>query len=120
VYEHNRMRNTFASSVRCGDHLYGFDDTRLACMDLRTGKVLWKEAGPRPFKKGSLLVAGGHLIVLGEYGRLSLAEATPDGYREKAAFQVSRNKCWTVPAVAGGRLYVRDESRLVCLDLRGR
>ena len=43
---------------------------------------------------------------------------TPDGYHEKAACVVSANKCWTVPVLAGGRLYVRDESELICLDLR--
>jgi outer membrane protein assembly factor BamB len=118
VYEHNRMRNHFASSVRCKDHIYGFDNTDLACLEVRTGKVVWRERGRHGFRKGSLLAADGHLIVLGENGRLALAEATPEGYREKSAFQVSANKCWTMPVLAGGRLYVRDEGRLVCLALR--
>jgi hypothetical protein len=87
-------------------------------MEVRTGKCVWREKGPRGFKKGSLLIAGGYLLVLGEYGRLALVEATPAGYRERAAFQVSGHKCWTVPSLAGGRLYVRDEGHLLCLDLR--
>jgi outer membrane protein assembly factor BamB len=118
VYEHNRMRNHFASSVRHHDHLYGFDRTDLVCMDVRSGQIVWREQGNRSLQKGSLLIAGNHLIVLGEHGKLALAEATPAGYREQAAFQVSRNKCWTVPAFAGGRLYVRDEGQITCLDLR--
>jgi hypothetical protein len=120
VYEHNRMRNYFASSVRYGEHLYGFDLTDLVCMEVRTGKCVWRERGRRAFKKGSLLIAGGYLLVLGEYGRLALAVATPAGYRELAAFQVSDHKCWTVPSLAGGRLYVRDEGHLLCLDLGAR
>jgi outer membrane protein assembly factor BamB len=118
VYEHNRMRNYFASSVRYKDHLYGFDNSTLTCMEVRTGKVVWREGGHRGLKKGSLTIANGQLIVLGEYGRLALAEATPEGYVEKSWCQVSPNKCWTVPVLAGGRLYVRDEGRLVCLALR--
>jgi outer membrane protein assembly factor BamB len=118
VYEHNRMRNYFASSVRWGDYLYGFDEKDLVCMDIRTGTVAWREKGMRSFGKGSLLAAAGHLIVLGEGGTLWLAEATPAGYHEKASCRVSENKCWTVPVLAGGKLYVRDESRLVCLDMR--
>jgi outer membrane protein assembly factor BamB len=115
VYEHNRMRNYFASSVRYGEYIYGFDNSDLACMEIRTGAVLWRERG---FRKGSLLIADGRLIVLAEHGRLALAEAAPEGYRERAAFQVSKNKCWTAPILAAGRLYVRDENHLSCLDLR--
>jgi outer membrane protein assembly factor BamB len=118
VYEHNRLRNYFASSVRYADHLYGFDNTTLVCMEVRTGRMVWQEPGKPAFKKGSLLIADGHLIVLSESGWLSLAEATPEGYREKAKFQLSRNKCWTVPVLASGRLYVRDEAQIFCLDLR--
>ncbi len=118
VYEHNRMRNHFASSVRWGEHLYGFDQTDLVCMELRTGKIAWREKGFRSFGKGSLLIADGQLIVMGETGKLYLAEATPAGYREKASFQVSPNKCWTAPIVAQGKLYVRTESQIICLDLR--
>jgi len=118
VYEHNRLRNYFASSVRWGDHLYGFDEKDLVCMDLHTGVEAWREKGIRSFGKGSLLAADGHLIVLGEGGTLWLIEATPAGYREKASCRVSTNKCWTVPVLAAGKLYVRDESHLVCLDVR--
>ncbi len=117
VYEHNRMRNTFASSVRSGDCIFGFDRTDLVCMDVRTGRILWRQQGNPPFGKGTLLAADGHLIILGESGTLTLAAATGEGYREEASYRVSPSKCWTVPALAGGRLYVRDESQLVCLDL---
>jgi outer membrane protein assembly factor BamB len=117
VYEHNRMRNYFASSVRWGEHLYGFDMTDLVCMDLRTGAIAWREKGFRSFRKGTLLIADGHLVILGEQGTLALAVAAPAGYREEASHQVSEHKCWTVPALAGGKLYVRDECQLVCLDL---
>jgi outer membrane protein assembly factor BamB len=117
VYEHNRMRNHFSTSVYHQEHLYGFDDMTLVCMDFRTGKVLWKK---KDFKKGSLLVADGRLIILGESGNLALAEATPEEYREISSFPFSTKKCWTVPVVANGRLYVRDEEKIVCYDLRGR
>jgi outer membrane protein assembly factor BamB len=117
VYEHNRMRNHFASSVRCGGHLYGFDQMDLVCMDVRTGDIAWREKGARTFGKGCLLAADGHLIILGEEGRLVLAVATPEGYVEKGSFQVGPNKFWTVPALAGGRLYVRNESQIYCLNL---
>jgi outer membrane protein assembly factor BamB len=117
VYEHNRMRNYFASSVRWGEHIYGFDEVDLVCMNVRTGAIVWREKGIRSFRKGSVLLVGGQLIILSEEGTLWLAEATPEGYRAKASVRVSTNKCWTVPAWADGRLYVRDESQIVCLEM---
>jgi outer membrane protein assembly factor BamB len=118
VYEHNRMRNHFATSVRFADHLYGFDQTDLVCMDLRTGKMIWRQKGYRDFGKGSLMIAGNQLIVLGESGKLFLADATSAGYSEKSSYHVSPNKCWTAPIVAQGKMYIRTESQIICLDLR--
>jgi len=117
VYESNQMRNHFSSSVYFNEHLYGFDEAMLICMEFRTGKVRWKERG---FNKGSLLIADGHLIVLGEFGQLAIAEATPDGFHPKSNFRVSEKKCWTMPVVADGKLYVRDEEKVRCFDVKKR
>jgi outer membrane protein assembly factor BamB len=118
VYEHNRMRNHFASSVRLGDYLYGFDMTDLVCMHVRTGAIVWREKGYRTIGKGSLLIADRRLLILGEHGTLTLAAATPAGYQQVSSYRTSENKCWTVPILADGKLYIRDESQIVCLDLK--
>jgi outer membrane protein assembly factor BamB len=115
VYEHSKMCNHFASSVRHQDHLYGFNNTFLTCMNFRTGEVTWKERG---FDKGSLLLADGYLIVLGERGNLALAKADSSKFEKLAEFEASSKKCWTVPVLANGRLYVRDEQQVTCFDLR--
>jgi outer membrane protein assembly factor BamB len=116
VYEHNRLRTQFSSSVLYGEHIYGFDEKFLVCMDLRTGKVRWKERG---FERGSLLAADGHLIVLAEYGsKLAAVEATPEAYREKGSFKFSSGTCWAMPALASGKLFVRDEESVFCFNLR--
>jgi outer membrane protein assembly factor BamB len=111
------MRNHFSSSVRHKDHLYGFDDGNLKCLDLRTGEEAWKAHG---FAKGSVLLAGDQLIIYGENGILALAEASPKEYVEKSRFQFSNQgkSCWSVPVVANGLLYVRDQEKLVCFDVR--
>jgi len=118
VYNHRRMRNHFSTCVRNRDHLYGFDQDMLACMNFRTGEICWKERG---FGKGSLILAGAHLLVLGENGKAALLEASPDGYREKASFTFSTSgRCWSLPAIADGRLYLRDQAKIVCFDLKAR
>ncbi len=35
----------------------------------------------------------------------------------KASFQALEGKCWTQPTLLGGRLYLRNEEELVCLDV---
>jgi outer membrane protein assembly factor BamB len=116
VYETTKMCNHFSTCVLYKEHLYGFTDPGiLTCMEFRTGKVRWQERG---FKKGSLTLADGHLIILGEEGLLALAEATPQEYREKGRVQVFEGKCWTVPVLANGKLYLRDETTVKCLELK--
>ena len=58
--------------------------------------------------------------MLGEDGRLARVTATPEAYREEVAFQALEGKCWSAPALAGGRLYVRDETKLLCFDVGNR
>ena len=115
VWKSRVMKNHFNSSVLQDDYLYGFDNAILTCIEVNSGEEQWRQRG---FGKGSLLLADGYLIILGEEGKLALVEANPNEYNEKALFQLFDDKCWTVPTLAGGRLYLRNQKEMVCLDLR--
>ena len=67
-----------------------------------------------------MILADGHLIILSDRGKLGLAEATPAGYIEKASAKVLNGLCWTVPTLANGKLYVRNEAEMICLDMTGK
>lgn len=114
VWKSKVMKNQFSSSVVRGGHVYGFDNKVLECIDLATGKVRWKQSG---LGHGSLLLAQGQLYVLSERGRLVLVDATPDAYKERGSVQILQGKCWTPPTLANGRLYVRNEKEMVCLNV---
>ena len=116
IWRNKEMKNHFATSIHYQGHLYGFDSSILKCIDAETGSEKWKTRG---YGKGTLIVADGHLVILGERGNLGLAKATPEGFVEKANAWVFRSKCWTTPALADGRLYLRDESEIVCLNVQG-
>lgn len=115
VWESRNMKNYLSTCVLLDGYLYGFNATRFTCMDLETGDALWRQSG---FNKGSLIAAGKRLIILGERGNLVLAEATPEEYREVSSFELFDTLTWIVPTLSDGRLYVRSETELVCLDLR--
>ena len=115
LWQSRGMKNWINSSILYENHLYGFDSSIFKCIDVDSGEEKWKTRG---FERGSLVLAGNHLVVLGEGGELALVEATPLEYREKELVQILEGKCWTSPTLVDGRLYLRNEEELLCLDLQ--
>lgn len=114
VWESRALRTKFNPAVYHESHLYGLDEGVLACVDAATGERLWR-AGR--FGYGQLLLASGHLLVLGGHGRVALVKATPDGYQPVASFQALSGKTWNVPALAQGRLLVRNSAEMACYQI---
>ncbi|MHC4989137.1 MAG: outer membrane protein assembly factor BamB family protein, partial [Planctomycetota bacterium] len=120
VWENKNMRSQMSGPVLIDGFLYGIDDNQLVCVNWKTGEQVWAEKAP---KKGSLSAAGDELIVLGENGTLYIVKATPEGYQPIASAEVLTGKCWTMPILANGYIYVRDvkknaPGKLVCIDVR--
>ena len=113
------MRNHHSSCVFKDWRLYGFDDGQLRCVDFKEGVAIedWESKGLR---KGSLILAGNHLIVLTEGGDLGLVEAKHDEFRLIANVPsgLNRSEISALPVLADGRLYLRDGEKVVCYDVR--
>jgi outer membrane protein assembly factor BamB len=121
VYVKHRklMRNHHMTCVLHDGFLYGDDDNgrnSLKCVDIRTGQERWASD---KLGKHTLIYADGHLIALNEDGDLMLVEATPSGYHEHGRMKTicQGPQCLSLPALAGGRLYLRDHHHVTCLDL---
>jgi outer membrane protein assembly factor BamB len=114
VWQNNRMKNKFNSSVLYQGYIYGLDEAILACMDAKTGELKWK--GGR-YGFGQLLLAGGYLVVLTEQGELVLVRATPEGHQELARFSALEGRTWNIPAIDNGLLLVRNSSEMACFRL---
>jgi outer membrane protein assembly factor BamB len=118
VYQNRNMRNHFHTCILIGGYLYGNDQNNLKCIELRTGKQMWRTGG---MGKGGLIAADNKLIALTERGELLVIAANPNQYQELARAKVLDGECWTHPVLANGRLYCRShEGNLICLDLRKR
>jgi outer membrane protein assembly factor BamB len=117
VWKSKAMQNHFSSCVLYQGYLYGFSEARLRCVEFQNGKIKWDKEG---LGKGSLLIADGKLFALGDHGQLVLAEASPSHYHEISRCQILDPNAltWTVPTLANGRLFVRNENLLVALDVR--
>jgi outer membrane protein assembly factor BamB len=79
-----------------------------------TGERKWRQGR---YGFGQLLLASGHLIVLGGDGVLALVAATPLRFQELAHFQALHGKTWNHPAIANGRLFVRNAVGMACFDI---
>ena len=117
VWENTSMKNKFNSSVLHEGNVYGLDEGILTCVDVKTGERRWK--GGR-YGFGQVILASGHLIVITDTGELVLVEATPDKHTEVAKFSALEGKTWNYPAVADGRLLVRNQTQMACFDVSGK
>ncbi|HUT92988.1 MAG TPA: hypothetical protein VMY37_26085 [Thermoguttaceae bacterium] len=76
------------------------------------------ELWTRPlFGYATLLKAGDKLLILKTDGVLVLAAANVDRYEELARTRIADATTRALPALAAGRLYVRDTRTLTCLDV---
>ena len=114
VWENVNMKNKFNSSVLHNGYVYGLDEGILTCVDVRTGERKWK--GGR-YGYGQVLLAGGNLIVMTDNGELVLVRATPDQLSEVARFTALEGKTWNYPAIAGGRLLVRNANEMAAYNI---
>jgi outer membrane protein assembly factor BamB len=119
VYFSKDMQNHHGGVVLVNGYLYGFSNAILTCIEFATGKVMWKD---RSVGKGSLTYADGHLYLLSENNVVGLAEATPDGYKEKGRFRIADQgwPSWAHPVVTGGKFYIRNQGVLACYDVKAK
>lgn len=98
----------------------------LSCWTLE-GKEVWR-SGNEPFMgRGGSIYADGILIIQdGEKGILRLVEPNPKGFKLLAEANVFKSdlkkrhdlQFWSPMALSNGRLLMRGQNRLLCVDLR--
>lgn len=116
-YRTNQLMNHWSTPVVHEGHIYGhFGQSSLTfkCVELDTGTEKWSVPG---FGYGSVLVVGDEILVLSASGELVLVASDPEVYTEQARFRPLTGKCWNVPAVSQGRIYVRSTLEAVCVDV---
>ena len=120
IYTNASLCSHLSPGVVKGDYVYAFSgeaktDTDLRCVHLPTGAVKWTRKDPA---FGSLILVGDKLLVLSDKGELLLAEASPEDFKPLARAKVLTGLCWTPPALANGRVYVRNaKGELRCFEL---
>lgn len=114
------LATQYCTPIAHGDHVWcidGRDDVPpadLVCVDRHTGRSSWREAN---FGYGTLLAADGKLLATKTDGELVLMTATPAGITILGRARPLAGTVRALPALASGKLYLRDDTSLACLDI---
>jgi hypothetical protein len=92
------------------------------------GGLKWKTGLKPNYERGPLLMLSGLIYALhGKNGKLALIDASPERFIQLAEARVftprkgrpSGRQAWAPMAFARGRLLLRDQGMLKCLDVAG-
>jgi outer membrane protein assembly factor BamB len=126
VWTNKALTINLATPVLVEGHLYSYGAIRTkdyVCVNASTGQLKWTQTGFGIGKDqtdyASTIAVGKNLLVLTYDGQLLLLAANPEKYTELARVQVC-GKTWSHPALADGKLYVRDGKALQCFDLNAK
>jgi outer membrane protein assembly factor BamB len=125
LWEDPKYNCYFSTPVAVGGDLYLVTGTKppalvnkatLRCVEAATGKERWSRDKVGKYHASLVRTGDGKLLMLEEAGDLVLLEPDPKEYRELARSPICGNT-WAHPAIADGRLYVRDAGELICVEL---
>ena len=123
AWKNKELKSYFSSGAVSGELLFLVTNTvevlpsaSLSCLDSKSGKLLWSKNGVGYFHAGVIRTGDGRLLVLNDSGKLTLLEVDAKGSKELATATVCGGTLVN-PALADGRLYVRDDKELICLKL---
>ncbi|QDU10080.1 PQQ-binding-like beta-propeller repeat protein [Gimesia aquarii] len=108
------LKLKFNSAVVRDGFVYGLDEGILTCLNLETGKRAWKRGR---YGYGQMILVNDNLLILAEDGRVELVKADPKKYTQIATFQAIQGQTWNHPALAQGKLFVRNSEEAACYDI---
>ncbi|QDU81684.1 outer membrane biogenesis protein BamB [Polystyrenella longa] len=119
----NTFQNHHGNMILLGDYVYaghGHKNGFPICIKTDSGDITWggKIRGPGT-ESAAIIYADGHLIFRYQSGEVAAIKATPDGYELSGSFtpDVVNAPAWAHPAIANGKLYLRDQETLMVYDL---
>ena len=110
------LKPYFSDFVVHRGHAYGFDNGKIACIDLKDGTHKWNGGS---YGSGQLVLLPEQdvLLLVSEQGELALVGATPERFNELARFPAIKGKTWNHPVLAGDMLLVRNGEEMAAFRL---
>ncbi len=118
VWHSKEVRFFHSTPIRIGDFVYGCSGDGppnfFTAVNVKTGKIAWKERG---FNSATCTYADGKMYILDEEGKLTLAKVSPEKMTVISSFKPLEKTAWAAPTIAKGRLFVRDQKRIIAFDI---
>lgn len=120
LFKDKRSGSKVPPALLYDGHIYSNTETGdgLQCMSV-DGEVKWKTGRELSLSLGSLLIADDLLFVIGgSSGVLHLVEASAKGFKQLAqAKLLGGREIWAPMALSDGKLIIRDQSQMKCVDV---
>ncbi len=129
TYKKPELNNHHGGMVKVGDYAYfghNQNDGKPVCVDLKTGEIKWgpEKASPAGGSgSAAVLSAEGRLIFRYQNGVVVLIEPSPEKLKVVSSFKEadrSGSESWAHPVIANGKLYLRDQDKLTCYDVKAK
>ena len=116
------LATQYATPIQNDGLLYAVDgrqdtgDASVKCIDPVAQKVIWQQGG---FDYGAMIRVDDQLILLTCEGDLYRIAADKSGYKElhRSTVLSATPRGYRLPAIGNGRLFVRDDATLKCLQV---
>jgi outer membrane protein assembly factor BamB len=125
VYPINKeLANKHGGQVLVGDYIYADSDDQGIpfCAELMTGKIMWRKRGSGS-GSAAFAAADGRLYIRFANGIVALAKASPIDYEEVGSFKCpdsGERPSWAHPVIADGKMYLREQDKIVCFDIKAK
>ncbi|MFY9252060.1 MAG: PQQ-binding-like beta-propeller repeat protein [Fuerstiella sp.] len=115
------LRAEWQTPVLVDGHIFGLDNigsagqvTNLVCVRASDGEQLWNE---KRFGKANMIYADGKLFFTTMRGEIGIVTASTEAFEETARY-VTTDRTRQAPVIVNGKLYVRDDSGIVCINVK--
>ena len=118
------MQNKHGGMVLVDGHIYcgtGNGNGLPICVNMASGDVAWGPERAEGKGETSLVYADGHIVMRRDDGTVMLLRATPEKLDILNSFKPNfqQGKSWAHPVISGGRLYLREQDKLMCYRVAG-
>lgn len=119
----NQLQNKHGGMVLVDGHIYcghGNGNGLPICVDMKSGEIAWGPIRAEGNGETSVVYADGHVIFRRENGTVILAKATPAKFDVVQTFEpeYQEGKTWAHPVIANGKLYLREQGKLMCYAVK--